>query len=179
MMLETWKKLFERKEELVLEPLRYGLDDLDPVLSEECMKFHYKILARTYVDRYNTKGGDPAFDEAGAFLHNVFFSQFRAPSRMGPKDNMLSFIEDHFKSYENLQAEVEKEALALQGSGWVYLSKNGEIKTIENHAIRKDIVFLIDMWEHSWYLDYGPDKKRYLKNIWRIVDWDKLTLKIT
>jgi len=60
----------------------------------------------------------------------------------------------------------------MQGSGWVYLSKSGEIKTIKNHAIRNDIVYLIDMWEHAYAMSYQWDKERYLKNLWRIVNWD-------
>jgi Fe-Mn family superoxide dismutase len=71
--------------------------------------------------------------------------------------------------------------MGIQGSGWVYLSKNGQIKTITNHAIKHDIILLIDWWEHSWALDYQADKQKYLNNIWRIINWsvinDRLTLK--
>ncbi len=62
--------------------------------------------------------------------------------------------------------------MAIQGSGWVYLSTKGEIKTIPNHQVRTDIALLIDWWEHAWSLDYQSDKERYLDNIWRIINWD-------
>jgi Fe-Mn family superoxide dismutase len=62
--------------------------------------------------------------------------------------------------------------MKLQGSHWIYLSKNGTIKTIPNHQKRTDIALLIDWWEHAWALDYGTDKKKYLANIWRIINWD-------
>ena len=62
--------------------------------------------------------------------------------------------------------------MKIQGSGWVYLARDGSIKTIKNHQIKLDIVLLIDWWEHAWLLDYGSDKKKYLKNQWRIIDWD-------
>ena len=62
--------------------------------------------------------------------------------------------------------------MTIQGSGWVYLSKSGDIKTIKNHEIKNDIVLLIDWWEHAWALDYQSDKKEYLKNIWSIINWD-------
>ena len=61
--------------------------------------------------------------------------------------------------------------MGIQGSGWVYLSRSGDVKTIKNHAIRQDIVLLIDWWEHAWALDYQADKSKYLKNIWRAIDW--------
>jgi Fe-Mn family superoxide dismutase len=65
-----------------------------------------------------------------------------------------------------------KTAMSIQGSGWVYLSKKGEIKTITNHQIKNDIALLIDWWEHAWALDYEHDKAKYLNNIWRIINWD-------
>ena len=70
--------------------------------------------------------------------------------------------------------------MTIQGSGWVYLARNGKIKTITNHAIRQDIILLIDWWEHAWALDYQANKRKYLKNIWRIINWsvinDRLNL---
>ena len=29
------------------------------------------------------------------------------------------------------------------------------------------------MWEHSFYVDYENRKSEYLKNIWKIVNWQK------
>ena len=62
--------------------------------------------------------------------------------------------------------------MSIQGSGWVYMDLNGGIKTIENHEIRKDIAMLIDWWEHAWALDYQSDKKKYLENTWKIINWE-------
>lgn len=172
----------EAQDKLVLEPLSYALDDLEPSLGRENLNFHYNKLARGYVDRFNAGEGDPAFNAAGAYLHNILFSQFRPREGAGanrPRDNMLKFIEEHHGSYEDFQEVFESSAMGIQGSGWVYLAKNGDIKIIANHQIKKDIVLLVDWWEHSWYTDYGPDKKNYLKNIWKIIDWNKITLKLS
>jgi Fe-Mn family superoxide dismutase len=68
--------------------------------------------------------------------------------------------------------------MKLQGSNWIYLSRSGQIKTIKNHAKRTDIALLIDWWEHAWVTDYGSDKKRYLKNIWRIINWEYVNRRI-
>lgn len=182
--MTTWEhkyqKLLESSNKLMLEPLSYGLEDLAPSLSRENVNFHYNKLARGYVDRYNAEEGDADFNEAGAFLHNILFAQFKSPSGANkPRDNMLKFIEQHHGSYEEFQQNMETAAMAIQGSGWVYLAKNGDIKTIANHQIKRDIVLLIDWWEHAWYTDYGPDKKAYLKNVWKIVDWNRITLKLS
>ena len=68
--------------------------------------------------------------------------------------------------------------MAVQGSGWVYLARNGSIKTIKNHEVRMDIVLLIDWWEHAWALDYQADKKRYLMNQWTIINWNVISSRI-
>ena len=68
--------------------------------------------------------------------------------------------------------------MKIQGSGWLYLAKNGQLKSIKNHQKRTDIVLIIDMWEHSYQQDYGSDKSRYLDNIWRIIDWDAVNRRL-
>lgn len=170
-----------KKEHLVLEKLPYNKDELSPVLSEETLNYHYSKLAQGYVDRFNNNEGDPNFNRAGAFLHNIFFSQFQSPSNSKPFGQSLEFINKHFKNgFEGLKQEFEDSAMKIQGSGWAYLSRSGHIETITNHAIRRDIILLIDWWEHSWALDYQADKSKYLKNIWRIINWsvinDRLNL---
>lgn len=168
-----------RKEHLVLEKLPYGRTDLEPVMSEATLDYHYGKLAKGYVDRYNKGEGDPAFNEAGAFLHNIFFPQLKAPSNGKPFDASAEFINKHFSNFDALKSEVEEVSMKIQGSGWVYLARNGKIKTIVNHQIRQDIVLLIDWWEHSWSLDYQADKQKYLKNIWRIIDWSVINDRIS
>lgn len=36
-------------------------------------------------------------------------------------------------------------------------------------------IFGIDVWEHSYYLKYGPERKQYLKNFWDIVNWNQVS----
>lgn len=164
--------LLEARQELVLDTLNYDLGDLDPVLSQENLSFHYNKLARNYVKRYNAGEGDSDFNEAGAYLHNIWFAQFQAPkSSNRPTDTSLKLIESRYDSWDNFKREFESVAMGIQGSGWVYMNRNGDIKTIKNHQIRRDIALLVDWWEHAWYTDYGPEKAKYLNNIWRIIDW--------
>jgi Fe-Mn family superoxide dismutase len=159
--------------------LNYSRDDLDPVKSKETIDYHYGTLYKAYVDRYNNREGDLDFNEAGAFLHSIYFSQFRPPKGgNSPDDAILDFINKHFKSWDKFKEQFEKTAMGVQGSGWVYLSKNGEIKTIKNHEIKQDIVLLVDWWEHAFALDYQADKKKYLGNQWKIIDWTIINMRL-
>lgn len=169
------KNLAENRivKELKQVDLKYALDGLGRSLSKQAMTYHYGKLYKAYVDRYNKGEGDADFNEAGAFLHSIYFSQFTKPKGSNkPTGSVLALIEQNHTSWDKFQQEFEKIAMSIQGSGWVYLAKDGKIKTITNHAIKNDIVLLIDWWEHAWSLDYQADKKGYLNNQWKIIDWD-------
>lgn len=160
---------------LEIEPLPYSSNELSPAISKDTIEYHYGKLAKTYAERFNKGEGDPNFNEAGVFLHNILFQQYQEyDSKNRPTGKILEFIEEKFKTFDKFKEEFTKVAMSIQGSGWVYLAKNGEIKTIKNHEIKKDIVLLIDWWEHAWALDYQHDKKKYLENQWKIINWDHI-----
>lgn len=161
------------KKKLELLPLSYRKNDLEPVLSEKTLNYHYNKLAKGYVERFNNKEGDPVFNEAGAFLHNILFAQFQQPKGSNEPTGLISaIIKRKYGTFENFKKEFAQQAMKIQGSGWIYLSKSGTIKTIVNHEIRKDIFLLVDWWEHAWALDYQSDKGKYLDAIWKIINWD-------
>ena len=85
---------------------------------------------------------------------------------------MMGFINKHYRNYDNMKSQFEIEFMKLEGSGWVYLAYDGKIKTIKNHEVRNDILLLVDRWEHAWILDYGSDKQKYLKEQWKIINWN-------
>ena len=171
--------LTESKEKLELAKLLYARSALSPVLSKSNIDNHYGKLAKGYVDRYNKGEGDKTFNAAGAFLHNLFFPQLRAPrSSNNPTGKIKTLIERKFKTFDEFKEEFAEKAMKLQGSHWIYLSKLGTIKTIPNHQKRTDIALLIDWWELSWVTDYGSDKAKYLKNMWRIINWDTVNQRL-
>jgi len=95
-----------------------------------------------------------------------------------PSGAILEFIEKHYKSWDKFKETFETSAMKIQGSGWIYLSKDGKIKTIVNHEIKQDILLLIDWWEHAFNIDYRADKAKYLANQWKIIDWDRINIKL-
>lgn len=146
-------------------------DKLEPVLSKELMNFHYGTLYSNYVKK--ALAGEGKFQIAGAKLHTLFFEQFQEPKLSNnPFDEIKYFIDSEFGNYEAFKDEFIKAGLELHGSGWIYLSTDGSIKTISNHELRDDILILVDVWEHSYQNDYGANKEKYLKEIWKIIDWN-------
>ena len=167
------------KPDLVLEKLPYSREGLAPTMSSATVNYHYGKLAKGYVDRFNAGQGDSDFNEAGAFLHNIFFPQLQSPkSGNKPHGTSLALINRRWTDFDRFKEQFKEEAMKIQGSGWIYMSRSGELKTIRNHAIKRDIALLIDWWEHAWSLDYQSNKERYLDNMWRIINWEYVNRRI-
>lgn len=177
MTLHFIRSLTESKDnrEIIQNKLAFKKDELDPVMSEATIKYHFDGLASKYFERYNKGEGDAKFNYGGAMLHNLFFENL-CPARAANKPNGISkeIIDKKYSDFDKFKEAVEKEFMAAQGSNWIYMDDSGSLNTIHNHEYKKDmkIALLIDAWEHAWALDYQQDKAKYLDNIWRIIDWD-------
>jgi Fe-Mn family superoxide dismutase len=164
-----------RRKKLVTSKLPYSYTDLEPVLSKETLEYHYDSLAKGYAKKYNDNEGDDDFNYAGYFLHDIYFSQFQKPHESGtPNGPVLNLIKRKYGWWKDFKEQFKEEAMKIQGSGWIYLTYTGEIKTIVNHEVRDDILVLVDWWEHAWALDYQADKKQYLENTWKIMNWSHI-----
>ena len=180
-MREYITLLEEKSKPLDIEiiPLNFTESEVSPVMSQDTLDLHYENLAKGYAKRYNNNEGDKDFNYAGAFLHNTWFPQFREVRKNNPPNGpMLGFINKHFGSYDKFKNEIEETAMKIQGSGWAYLAYDGKIKTIKNHEVRDDILLLVDWWEHAWILDYGSDKKKYLSELWKIINWNVISTRL-
>ena len=170
--MKNFAHFVESKDHLVLEPLPYKRTDLSPVKSKDTLDYHYGTLASGYVNRFNKGEGDPKFNMAGAFLHNLYFPQLQPPlDNNTPEGSSELVINMKYGSFDKFKEELKKIAMKIQGSGWVYMDTSGNIKTIVNHQVVPNISLLIDWWEHAWALDYQADKEKYLDNLWKIINW--------
>lgn len=174
--LSHYIRLVESKDQkLVQEKLPFDRKALEPVMSKQTIDYHYGKLASAYVDRFNKGEGDSDFNYGGATLHNLFFPQLQPPKPGNrPQGASLELIERKYSNFEKFKSKVTKVAMAIQGSGWVYMEPTGALKVIPNHEHKSTmkIALIIDWWEHSWALDYQADKAKYLDNIWRIINWN-------
>lgn len=151
--------------------------ELAPVFSKETIDLHYGTLYSNYVKK--SLAGEGEFQTAGAKLHTLYFEQLQAPKTSNtPTGAIQILIDEKFGSYENFKDSFAEAALDIHGSGWAYLDKKGVIKTIPNHKIISDVAVIVDMWEHAYILDYGSDKKKYLKDIWKIINWQIVNARI-
>ncbi|MED6131140.1 aspartate--tRNA ligase msd1 [Stylosanthes scabra] len=99
-----------------------------------------------------------------------------------PKGSLGWAIDENFGSFVKLAQKVNAEGAALQGSGWVWLGLDKELKrlVVETTANQDPLVTKgpglvpllgIDVWEHAYYLQYKNVRPDYLKNIWKVINW--------
>lgn len=123
------------------------------------------------------------FNNAGQVLnHELYFTQFRAPSQAGPMGPLAERIVLQWGSLEAFQKEFEAKGSSLFGSGWVWLSAtpDGELlitqETGAHNPVEKGLKPLLtfDVWEHAYYLDYQNRRADHLHALWQIVNWEEI-----
>lgn len=177
--------------------LPYATDALAPVIGKQTIELHYGKHHQGYVDNLNklivgTKFEDAdletivkesdgvIFNNAGQTLnHNLYFTSFSPNGGGEPEGKLAEAINSKFGSFEKFKEEFNKAGAGVFGSGWVWLAKdnNGNL-SIEKESnagnpLTKGLtpILGIDVWEHSYYLDYQNRRADHLKEVWKILDW--------
>ena len=182
-----------------LPQLPYATNALEPVMGQETVELHYGKHYAGYINTLNEliKGTDyekkslveivktsegKLFNQAGQSLnHYLFFLQMapQTKAKQKPEGKLAQAIEKTFGSFEKFQETFQAEAASVFGSGWCFLAcdKDGKLVITKtqnaDNPVTKDQepLLAIDVWEHSYYLDYRNVRMDYLKNIWKITDW--------
>ena len=182
-----------------LMALPYAPEALEPVISRETIGFHHGKHLAGYVNNLNGLLPGSGFEEAtleeivckaeGGILnnagqilnHELYFGQFSgSPAKGEPTGALAEAVKEAFGGFEAFREEFQKKGAGLFGSGWVWLSADGDGKLVitqEPNAanpIQKGLKPLLtfDVWEHAYYLDYQNRRPEHLSALWKIVDWD-------
>ena len=193
------KKTMPVEGKFELMKLPYATEALQPVISADTLGFHHGKHLLAYVNNLNAallgsglegksleevvlaaQGG--MLNNAGQILnHNLYFSQFRAPSAdNAPTGPLLDAIEREFGLFGAFKEEFVKAGATLFGSGWVWLSadKDGKLVITQEpnaaNPIQRGLrpLLTMDVWEHAYYLDYQNRRPDHLAALWQIIDWD-------
>lgn len=104
------------------------------------------------------------------FLHNKFWENLlKDLSELSENQNFFEKINEQTAFWKDMMK------LYIFGSGWVIAyAYQGELKVgfFRNAQIPDgEIVFVIDLWEHSFYLDYQNRRNEYLEGCKKYLDW--------
>lgn len=129
---------------------------------------------------------------AQVYNHNVFWECLKPVQKEGEKEEsnmaqgeLLKALEANFGSWDNFLVEFKALAMSQFGSGWAWLVKDGKslkiLKTLNGEnplSLNLKPLVTIDVWEHSYYLDYQNRRADYLEAVLKnLVDWQKASQK--
>lgn len=115
----------------------------------------------------------------GLINHDFYWNQFIIKRDLTKKEEEYrKIISDQFNDKKELINEIIEKGLSVFGSGWVWVviidGKASVITTPnqENPWMNgiEEVVLGIDLWEHSYYLDYKQDRKTYIENTLNLIN---------
>lgn len=157
------------------------LNKLNDLLLKNSYDFRYSLEELNYhINEFNIEDRDDIlFNLGGVINHNIFFKSI-SPYREMPNKLLSNLINNYFGSFNNFKEVFKKKALSLKGAGYTYLVLNNsklEIVNLSNQDNPYNYNFIpllcIDMWEHSYYINYNSYKDNYIDNFFEIVDFSK------
>lgn len=111
--------------------------------------------------------------------HDLYFENLGGDGKLDGE--VKKIISKNFSSEGSWEDDFRRAAASLSGgSGWVVLSYNYHLKTFENywcfdhmHAPAGAIpLLMMDMYEHSYQMDYGAAAAKYIDAFFKNINWD-------
>lgn len=184
-----------------LPELPYAYDALQPYMSKETLEFHHDKHHNTYVETANklivgsgledasledvvkqSHGKNaPLFNNAAQHYNHLHFWNWLKPNGGGAVPGALEAkIKEDLGGFDAFKEAFIEAGKGQFGAGWAWLSlKNGKLEVSktpngENPLLQGATPILgVDVWEHSYYIDYRNRRPDYLKAfIENLVNWE-------
>ncbi len=194
----------EKIKSFTLPKLPYDYSALAPYISEQQLKLHHDKHHQAYInganaifeklDKARSENADAdmkamlkdlSFNVGGHLLHTTFWENMAPVDKGGgkPGGEVADMIDMGFGSFERFKKEFTTAATSIEGSGWAALAIHpciGRplIMQIEKHNVNVyptfNILMVLDVWEHAYYLDYKNERPKFVEAFWNLVNWDKV-----
>jgi len=119
-------------------------------------------------------------------LHELYFGNLGGS---GSADSATrTTLSRHFGDFDTWETDFRRTGAALAGgSGWVVLGWNIHLQVLENywlwdhlHSPAASVPLLVmDMYEHSYALDFGAAAAKYIDAFFANVNWEKVAQRLT
>jgi superoxide dismutase, Fe-Mn family len=192
----------EKIKSFTLPKLPYDFSALAPYISEQQLKLHHDKHHQAYVNGANAAFEkldkarnenaeidakamlkELSFNVGGHILHSIFWENMAPAGKGGGKPGgaMADMINMGFGSFERFKKEFTMVAASVEGSGWAALAVHPcidrpLIMQIEKHNVNVyptfNILMVLDVWEHAYYLDYKNERPKFVEAFWNLVNWD-------
>ena len=120
-------------------------------------------------------------NNAGGHANHSMFWEGMTPEGQGvPSGAIAQAIDASFGDFATFQEAFNTAGKKRFGSGWAWLSMNGEGKLEVVSTDNQDNPLMMglypllgnDVWEHAYYLNYQNRRGDYLTAWWNVINWD-------
>jgi len=183
-----------------LPQLPFAYDALEPYMDAQTVQIHFHGHHQAYVDKLNTLLADqPALQlpveellaskdvprnvlqNAGGHANHSLFWKILDPAekKSAPAGELANHIADKFGSFTSFQKDFAEVAEKHFSNGWAWLAADKEgnlsVFSLPDHEspIQKDLtpLFLLDLWEHAYYLKHQNRRAEFIRNFWNLANW--------
>ncbi len=112
-------------------------------------------------------------------LHELYFDALGGNGKAA--GSIRDALAAAFGSFDAWEAEFRRTALSLAGgSGWCVLTWNRHTRSLHNYwawdhmhgAVTSAPLITLDMYEHSYHMDYGTQAAKYIDAFMANLDWE-------
>jgi Fe-Mn family superoxide dismutase len=166
--------------------------ELTPVLSSKIIDYHYgkhhcgyakmlntlventkfagKTLEEIIVQSRNVD--QKVFNNAAQLFNHDFYWKCLKISSDPPTEKFKSLVEAQFASLEKFIDQYIAYANTMFGSGWCWVVwEKGQLNFANTQNAETPVgmgqkeIYVIDLWEHAYYIDYYNDRASYIGRI--------------
>lgn len=179
-----------------------------PVLSPRQVELHYTKHHKAYVDKLNSltkesgktieeiadaafKAGDSQkvlYNQAAQHFNHSFYWKCLTPNGKAMPKALEEALTSTFGSVDKFKAQFEAQCVGNFGSGWTWLVYDPATSKLsiwnssnavmpQSHGLRP--VFTVDVWEHAYYKDFENRRPDYVKELWKIINWEFVDQQLT
>lgn len=128
---------------------------------------------------YNGLKREHLMRTGSVILHELYFDNLGGSGVAG--ERMRSTLAEAFGTFDAWLSEFRRVSLGLGGgSGWVVLAWNHHFRALENYWLAdhmhypagSDPLLVIDLYEHSYQMDFGAATARYVDAFFDNLNWE-------
>ena len=184
---------------LKMKELQYPINALEPYYSKETLEIHYNVLYKGYVENTNKTEEklenarrlqdfknikclekDLSFFGSGVILHELFFENMGPAIPTSPNKSLMEQIIKDFGTYEIFKEQFTESSKVVGWNLLVWVPRFNKLEILQcekhqNLTLWGCIPLLVlDMWEHSYFLQYRTNRSEYINAFWNIVNWNSV-----
>ncbi len=187
-----------------LPDLPYPFDALEPHIDAKTMEIHHDKHHAAYVNNLNKaiEGADLGNQSIESLVaridsvpekirttvrnnggghanHTLFWTILSKDGGGEPSGALGDAIRTQLGGFEALKTSLISAGTTRFGSGWAWLSLDGNRKLLVESTPNQDSPLMqghtpilgIDVWEHAYYLKYQNRRPDYLAAIFNVINW--------